>query len=99
MKLLVLMETHPQQASTIVNFVIMEALSVYNIIIKRPTLNQTRAIVSTYSLIITFPTPHGDGSMRGDQTIARYCYVNPFRRNAVSESLNVKELNLRDDTD
>ena len=53
----VLMGTHPQQVSTIRNFVMVEALSTYNVILGRPTLNQAKAIVSTYSLVIKFPTP------------------------------------------
>ena len=60
------MGTYPQQASTLVYFVVVEAHSAYNVILERPTLNQTKAIVSTYSLIIKFPTPYGVRSMQED---------------------------------
>ena len=43
----VLMGTHPQQASVITRFVVVEAPSAYNVILGRPTLNQARAVVST----------------------------------------------------
>ena len=62
----VLMGTHPQQASVITNFVVVEVSSAYNVILGRPTLNQARAVVSTYSLIVKFPTPYGTGILRGD---------------------------------
>ena len=62
----VLIRTHPQQASTISNFVVVEAPSAYNVIIGRPTLNQAKAVVSTYSLVVKFLTPRGVGIFRGD---------------------------------
>ena len=77
----------------------MEAISAYNVILGRPTLNQTMAIMSTYSLVIKFPTLHGVEIMQGDHTIAQYCYVNSFWRNVVSESQNVEDLDPREDTD
>ena len=57
-----LMGTHPQQVSTITNFIVVDDPSVYNVIFRRPTLNQARAVVSTYSLVVKFPTPQGTGS-------------------------------------
>ena len=53
----VLMGTHPQQASVITNFIVVEALLAYNVILGRPTLNQAQAIVSTYSLVVKLLTP------------------------------------------
>ena len=70
----------------LVTFVVMEALSAYNVMLGRPTLNRTRAVVSTYSLVVKFSTPSGVGSMRGDQATTRYCYINSLQRNGVSES-------------
>ena len=78
---------------------VVEAPFVYNFILGKVALNQTRDVVSTYSLVVKFPTPHGVGSMQGDQATTRYCYVNSLWRNTVLESLNVEELDLRDDTD
>ena len=53
----------------------------------------------TYSLVIKFPTPYGVGSMREDQATAQYCYVNSLRKNNVSKSLNIEELDLKDNDD
>ena len=77
----------------------MEAPSTYNVILGRPTLNPTKAFVSTYSLVLKFPTPHGFGSIRGNLATTWYCYVNSLRMNIVPESLSIEELDPRDDGD
>ena len=69
------MGTYPQQASLITKFVMVKAPSAYNVILGRPTLNQARAVVSTYRLVVKFPTPQGVGILRGDQAVSRSCYV------------------------
>ena len=91
----VLMGNHPQQASSITNFVVVEAPSAYNVILRRPTLNQAKAVVLTYSLVVKFPTPQGVGILRGDQVTARSWYVTSRHRNAASKTLNVEEVDSR----
>ena len=66
--------TYPKQVRTLVEFVVVDCLSAYNVIIGRPTLNKLRAITSTYHLLVRFPTEHGIGELRGDQATARECY-------------------------
>ena len=68
----------------------VEAPSTYNVILGRPTLNQARAVVSTYSLIINFLTPQGTGILRGDQATTRSYYVTSLCKNAIVEALNVE---------
>ena len=63
----VLIGTHPQQVSMISNFVVVEAPSAYNVILGRPTLNQAKAVILTYSLVVKFSTPQGAGILIGDQ--------------------------------
>ena len=89
------MGTHPQNASLITNFVVVEAPSAYNVILGRPTLNQARTVVSTYSLVVKFPTPQGAGILRGDQATARSCYVTSLCKNTVAEALNVEEIDSK----
>ena len=93
----VLMGTHLQLASVITNFVVVEAPSAYNVILGRPTLNQAWAVVSTYSLVVKFPTPQGTGILKGDQAAARSCYVTSLRKSTVAEALNVEEMDPRED--
>ncbi|KAK3033935.1 hypothetical protein RJ639_032367 [Escallonia herrerae] len=67
--------TPPAQANFILDFVVVKVPSAYNAILGRPALNQLQAVVSTYHLKMKFPTEHGIGEVKGDQTIARQCYV------------------------
>lgn len=65
--------SHSTQATISTNFLIVDALGVYNAIIKKPTLNALRVIASTYQLALKFPTPAGVGVIHGNQVEAR-CY-------------------------
>ncbi|KAK3014944.1 hypothetical protein RJ639_009960 [Escallonia herrerae] len=71
--------TPPAQANFILDFVVVKVPSAYNAILGRPTLNQLQAVVSTYHLKMKFPTEHEIGEVKGDQTIARQCYVTSCR--------------------
>ena len=65
----------PAQTIRIVNFLVVDHPSVYNVIIGRPTLNDMRAITSTYHLVMKFPTNFGIGVIIRDQKEACICYV------------------------
>ncbi|KAK3000081.1 hypothetical protein RJ639_023783 [Escallonia herrerae] len=67
--------TPPAQDNFILDFLVVKVPSAYNAILERPALNQLQAVVSTYHLTMKFPTEHGIGEVKGDQTIARQCYV------------------------
>uniref|UniRef100_A0A2N9ECS2 RNase H type-1 domain-containing protein n=1 Tax=Fagus sylvatica TaxID=28930 RepID=A0A2N9ECS2_FAGSY len=67
--------TYPKQATKKVEFLVVDCPSAYNVIIGRPTLNRLRAVTSTYHLLVRFPTEHGIGEMKGDQAMARECYL------------------------
>ncbi|KAK3011303.1 hypothetical protein RJ639_011478 [Escallonia herrerae] len=69
------------QANFILDFVVVKVPSAYNAILGRPALNQLQAVVLTYHLKMKFPTEHGIGEVKGDQTIARQCYVTSCRPN------------------
>lgn len=56
-KLLIKVGSHPAQATVLTNFLIMDALGVYNTIIRKSTLNALRAVASTNHLVLKFPTP------------------------------------------
>ena len=58
-----------------INFLVVNQPSVYNVIIGRPTLNGMRAVTSTYHLMMKFPSRNGIGTIRGNQSEARSCYV------------------------
>ena len=60
--------------TTLVEFLVVDCPSAYNVIIGRPTLNKLRAVTSTYHLLVHFPTEHGIGELKGDQATIRECY-------------------------
>ncbi|KAK2997629.1 hypothetical protein RJ639_025207 [Escallonia herrerae] len=53
----------------------IDVKSSYNEILGRTGLNKLQAVASTYHLIMKFPTSTGVGLVKGDQILARRCYV------------------------
>ena len=82
---------YPKQATRRVEFLVVDCPSAYNVIIGRPTLNRLRAITSTYHLLVCFPTENGIGKMKGDQAMARECYLTSVSTNQVHQTLIVEE--------
>ncbi|GMN42449.1 hypothetical protein TIFTF001_011665 [Ficus carica] len=67
--------TGPKKATKMVEFIVVDRPSVYNVILGRPTLNALKAVVSTYHLAMKFPINDGIGVFRGNQEGARKCYM------------------------
>ena len=67
--------TEPRQCTVKLNFLIVRVPSAYNGILGRPGLNTLKAVISTYHLLMRFPTPAGTGEARGDRMVARQCYT------------------------
>ena len=66
---------YPQQITKDVTFLVVNCLSAYNDILRQPTLNSWKAAISTYHLIIKFPTDYEIGELQGDQVAAHECYI------------------------
>ncbi|XP_058211645.1 uncharacterized protein LOC131323822 [Rhododendron vialii] len=66
----------------------------YNAILGRTTLNKIRAIISTYHLMMKFPTPEGIGCIKGDQKAARECYVTSLKGTNIT--MSIESLDTRD---
>ena len=62
----VVVAAYPQQVTRNVNFLIVDCLLSYNAIIGRPTLNNWKAVTSTYHLSDKFRTEYGVGEVQGD---------------------------------
>ena len=73
--MLVTIGDYPQQITRDVTFLVVDCSSTYNAILGRPTLNSWKAVTSTYHLMIKHPTEYGVGEVRGDQVVARECYI------------------------
>ncbi|KAK3019375.1 hypothetical protein RJ639_003955 [Escallonia herrerae] len=85
----------PNQAKLMLDFVVVRVPSAYNAIWGRTALNQLRAVVSTYHMKMKFPTENGVGEVKGDQVVARQCYMASCR-NRANETLMIED--LRDET-
>ena len=86
----------PCQATTTTKFLIVEAPSAYNMLLGRPSLNAIKAIPSAYHMIVKFPTVNGVGTVRGDQRVARECYIASMKQGAV-DNVNVGKLDMCDE--
>ncbi|XP_058220272.1 uncharacterized protein LOC131330637 [Rhododendron vialii] len=67
----------------------------YNAILGRTTLNKIEAIISTYHLMIKFPTPEGVAYVRRDQKAARECSVTSLR--GANITINVESVDTQDE--
>ena len=84
------------QATTTARFLIVDAPSTYNMLLGRPSLNAIKAIPSAYHMMIKFPTVSGVGMVRGDQRVARECYLASVKQKAV-DNVYMDELDIHDE--
>ena len=73
--LLITVGNYPQQITKDITFLVVAYLSVYNAILRQPTLKSWKAVTSTYHLMIKFPTNYGVRELRRNQVAARECYI------------------------
>ena len=73
-KLTIIAGTYPAQVSKEIDFLVVDCLSIYNVILGQPTLNKLKTATSTYYLKVKLPTAHDIGEIRGDQVLAKECY-------------------------
>ncbi|XP_058103358.1 uncharacterized protein LOC131246909 [Magnolia sinica] len=92
---------HPHQATTMVDFLIVDQSSVYNAILGRPSLSVLQAVVSTYHLSMKFSTELGVVVVKRDQQDARRCYMTAVKRpteKAPTEVSTIESLDPRVET-
>ncbi|KAM2931661.1 hypothetical protein FF1_039835 [Malus domestica] len=66
--------TGPYTATITTNFLVVDCPTAHNVNFGRTGINDLKAMVSTHMLLMKFPTPYGNGYIRGDQLSARSCY-------------------------
>ncbi|KAM2724191.1 hypothetical protein EV1_027047 [Malus domestica] len=76
--------TGPYTATITTNFLVVNCPTAYNVIFGRTGINDLKAMVSTHMLLMKFPTPHGNGYIRGDQLSARSCYNTSVKQQHLS---------------
>ena len=85
---------YPQQVTRNVNFLIIDCSLSYNAIIGRPTLNNWKAVTSTYHLSVMFPTEYGVGEVQGDQLAARKYYLAMLAMDEQVQMMNIEEMRV-----
>ena len=80
-----------QQITKEVNFFVVDYSSSYNAIIRRPTLNSRKAVMSTYHLLVKFPTVYRVGQAQGDQLATRECYVAMLAMDEQTQTMSIEE--------
>ena len=87
----VVVEAYPKQITKEVNFLVVDCSSSYNAIIGRPTLNNWKAVTSTYHLSVKFPIKYGVEQVQGDQLAARECYLAMLAMDEHVQMMNIEE--------
>ncbi|XP_008795595.2 uncharacterized protein LOC103711289 [Phoenix dactylifera] len=82
----------PRESTVRTDFLVVRLPSAYNAILGRPGLNALRAVVSTYHLLVRFSTNYGIGEARGDQMVAKRCYMATYKAKPPAEASNQQEL-------
>ncbi|VFQ69046.1 unnamed protein product, partial [Cuscuta campestris] len=73
-------------------FMVVSISCAHNMILGRPGLEDLECVISPYYLCMKFPTPSGIGVARGDQRLARSCYVPITKKLPRDETLVVHAL-------
>ena len=82
---------YPQQITKNVTFFVVNYSSTYNAMLGHPTLNSWKAVTSTYQLIIKFPIEYGVREVRGDQVVARECYIAMLEMDDHLRTMSIEE--------
>ncbi|VFQ80242.1 unnamed protein product [Cuscuta campestris] len=70
-------------------FMVVSINCAHNMILGRSGLEDLECVISPYYLCMKFPTPSGTGVARGDQKLARSCYVRITKKLPRDETLVV----------
>ena len=65
------------------NFLVIKEVSSYNAILGRTGISAFQAVASNYHLKIKFPSRNGVGQEKGDQQMARSCYIASLRPDGI----------------
>ena len=92
------MGQEPCEVTQMLNFLVIKAVSSYNAILGRTGISAFQAIASTYHLKIKFPSRNGVGQEKGDQQLARSCYVAALRPDGIGgQVLPIEDMDVRED--
>ena len=87
--LIVTTRTSLKQSTIMVDFLVVDRPSAYNVIISRLALNKWKAITSTYHLMLKFPIKEEVREVKGDQVAAMRYYNTSMKKVSDSTTLTV----------
>ncbi|XP_024004918.1 uncharacterized protein LOC112082057 [Eutrema salsugineum] len=70
----------------IIQLLILDKPAIYNSILGTTWLHAMKAVASTYHQCLKFPTPDCVYTLRGNQTIARLCYINECKLHSANQA-------------
>ncbi|XP_021770541.1 uncharacterized protein LOC110734711 [Chenopodium quinoa] len=74
---------------------LVEELTAYNLILGRPTLNESKEVIIPAFMLLIFERDDGSvGSLSVDQKTARECYLSDVNSNVAAASLNEESVDL-----
>ena len=79
----------PKESYVIVDFLVIDRPSAFNVVLGRPSLRALKTITSIYHLLMKFPTPNGVGQVRRNQEEARRYYNQAIRSVSRPRQVNV----------
>ena len=65
-------------------------------LVGRPSLNAITVVPFAYHMVVKFSMENGAGMVRGDQQVARECYLTSMKQKAV-DNIHIDELDMRDE--
>ncbi|XP_024012926.1 uncharacterized protein LOC112087144 [Eutrema salsugineum] len=80
----------------IIKFLIPDKPAIYNTILGTPWLHAMKAVASTYHQCLKFQTPDGVYTLRGNQAVARSCYINECRLHSANQACVISSLGPTD---
>ena len=70
---------YPIQSYVMVDFLVIDQPSAFNVVLDRPSLKALKVITSICHLLMKFPTPKGMGQVHGNKDETRKCYNQAVR--------------------
>lgn len=86
--LLIMVGQAPRHFTVQLDFLVLRVFLAYHAILGQLGLNMFWVVISTYHLLVKFPTKYGIGKTRGDQTLARVLYGQHLRSGITQCSSN-----------
>ncbi|XP_074377851.1 uncharacterized protein LOC141719378 [Apium graveolens] len=86
-----------KEATQMLNFQVVKATSTYNAIMGRTWIHAFKVVPSIYHMVLKFPTRNGVGEAKGDQKMARGCYIAALRPDGTGgQVLLIEDMNVRE---